>query len=153
MSDELPVEDAVSRAARSGQASEEGRERGELIGHGIKSIDGITFANVKMKFSGDRTRSGHEVILEDGDRELRFMSLLNESGELTSAVEVVSGKRREEENLEAHVKLYLLTDEKLTKVLDGKYRGKFKEFDTYDEYIDFVQQRRQMGMRYEKVEE
>ena len=143
MSSEIPFEDLTKKEQLS---------KPELLDYGITEADGITFSFVTIKV-GEEIRTAHEVFFAEGAREFHVMPLRDHQGNLSTAFEIVSEKKQLGEELEARVVFYMLTSEKLMKVLDSKYRGPTKNFPSFRETLDYVLEGKYHGHLIKRVEE
>jgi len=128
------------------------RPKGEVVESGIRELDGITFAYSRLRF-GNALRTTHEIVLSEGGKDFHIMPLLDERGNMYTAVQIASDKREVDEKLEARVVLYMLEPGKLKKVMDAKVRGTPWSQPTYEEMLQYVLDGKHMDHPFEIIEE
>ena len=125
---------------------------GEITDAALKEVDGFTFTYAVTKF-GDSQRTAHEVIFTEGDREFHIMPLLDEKGNISTLVQVVSDKQQVGTELQAHIQGYLLRTGQLLKIMDSTIRVTPKQMPSFEETLNFVMAGKHRQMTFSLVEE
>lgn len=149
MSGNLHIEDLTHRKDEDGKAPE--GEKHELVDYGVKEVDGLTFSFVEMKHGGT-TRTGHEISFTEGGKEYHVIPVHDPKRGVVTFVEIIEGKRVENDVVDAKVTLYSLENRKLRKHVHGRYRGKQTHYPTFGDTIRAVIDGKHRAMKFEKVE-
>jgi acetyl/propionyl-CoA carboxylase alpha subunit len=91
----------------------------EIIKKDYAEMDGYSFAVVKVKV-GDIVRTGYEIIVKESNKEYHFISAEENNGNFVE-LEVLQDTIRDENKNTATISVYVLTDDRLSKVVSGRY--------------------------------
>lgn len=127
-----------------------GTAKHELKDYGVTTIDGITFSFLNNAYEG-RTYFGHEISFTEKGKEIDLIVAQEKNGVVVS-LNIFSDITIEGDVKTAHARTYSIVGNKVTKLIDGKYRGEVKKFNKVDDLVGFINKGEHRTAEFERID-
>jgi hypothetical protein len=108
----------------------------QIESYGKAELDGITFSFIRSRV-GDRSYIGEGADFKEGGKEFHVFAAEEKNG-IVLAVNVISDANDVGDMRTAHLQSYSVVRGRVSKVVDGVYRGKRQKFASFDEMIESI---------------
>lgn len=104
--------------------------------YGKTEVDGIAFSFIRSRV-GDRSYMGEGADFTEGGKEFHVFAVEEKNG-IVLAVNVLSDVKDEGDIRTARLRSYSVVRGRVSKVVDGVYRGKRQKFASFDEMVESI---------------